>query len=109
MCRHNIALNGLETVEVLAMSAPARGSYDLIVANILLEPLVALAAHFHALLAPGGRIVLSGILAAQLPDLLAAYADTFTMAAPIQRDEWALIAGRRDTGAAPMATRTTAC
>lgn len=109
VCRHNIALNAFDAVAVIAMSDAASGGYDLIVANILLEPLVALVARFHTLLAPGGRIVLSGILAAQVPDLLAAYAGAFTMAAPHQREEWALIAGRRTAGESRMATRTTAC
>ncbi len=109
VCRHNIALNEFEAVAAVAMSDPANGEYDLIVANILLEPLVALVARFHALLAPGGRIVLSGILGAQTPELLAAYTGAFNMTAPHQREEWALIAGTRTAGEPRMATRTTAC
>ena len=43
----------------------ARAPYDLIVANILARPLVALAPLFRAHLAPSGTLVLSGILKSQ--------------------------------------------
>lgn len=43
----------------------ARAPYDLIVANILARPLVALAPAFRAHLAPGGTLILSGILQTQ--------------------------------------------
>lgn len=109
VCRHNIALNEFDAVEVVAMTDPGSAAYDLIVANILLEPLLALVARFEALLAPGGRIVLSGILAAQAPDLLAAYTGPFTMTGPRQREEWALVAGTRAAGEPQMATRKTTC
>ncbi|MBN8915803.1 MAG: 50S ribosomal protein L11 methyltransferase [Rhizobiales bacterium] len=49
------------------------GPYDLILANILLPPLKRLARPLASLLAPGGRIVLSGLLTAQVPAALAAY------------------------------------
>jgi ribosomal protein L11 methyltransferase len=109
VCRHNIALNAFTAVAVVPMSEIDTGAYDLIVANILLEPLTALVARFHALLAPGGRIVLSGILAAQAPDLLAAYAGAFTMEPSVQCEEWALIAGTRAAGGPKIPTRNTTC
>ncbi len=43
----------------------AAGPFDLIVANILAEPLAAMAADLRAHLAPGGRTILSGLLASQ--------------------------------------------
>ena len=43
----------------------ARAPYDLIVANILARPLVSLAPAFRAHLAPGGTLILSGILRTQ--------------------------------------------
>ena len=49
------------------------GPYDLTLANILLPPLKRLARPLRRLLAPGGRIVLSGLLSAQVPAALAAY------------------------------------
>lgn len=50
-----------------------RAPYDLIAANILARPLVALAPRAAAHLAPGGRIVLSGLLSAQADEVLAAH------------------------------------
>jgi ribosomal protein L11 methyltransferase len=51
----------------------ARGPYDLVFANILLGPLRGLARPIASLLAPGGRVILSGLLAAQANAALAAY------------------------------------
>jgi ribosomal protein L11 methyltransferase len=47
--------------------------YDLVLANILLEPLQRFAAPLARLIAPGGRIVLSGLLTAHASAALAAY------------------------------------
>nr|MBA3446104.1 50S ribosomal protein L11 methyltransferase [Pseudaminobacter sp.] len=52
----------------------ARGPFDLIVANILAKPLMRLAPQMTRHLAPGGSIVLSGILERQRNAVLAAYA-----------------------------------
>jgi ribosomal protein L11 methyltransferase len=51
----------------------ARGPYDLIFANILLSPLKRIATPLRSLAAPGGRIVLSGILPAQANAVIDAY------------------------------------
>ncbi len=53
--------------------AAARGPFDLVVANMLLPQLVEVAGPLRAALAPGGTLVLSGVLAEQRPSLLAAY------------------------------------
>jgi ribosomal protein L11 methyltransferase len=49
------------------------GPFDLIVANILAKPLMRLAPEISVALAPGGRLVLSGILATQRRMVLAAF------------------------------------
>ena len=54
---------------LIATSAP----YDLILANILARPLAQLASGLARLLAPGGRIVLSGLTADQVRWISAAY------------------------------------
>lgn len=51
----------------------AGGPYDLIIANILARPLVALARPIVQALAPGGRVILSGLLAEQETKVLRAY------------------------------------
>ena len=50
-----------------------QGPYDLILANILLPPLKALAKPLRRLLAPGGTVVLSGLLPSHANAALAAY------------------------------------
>lgn len=74
-----------------ATLAPA----DLLVANILLEPLLALAPRLTALVRPGGQLALTGLLAAQADAIAAAYGEAFDLAPPRARGEWILVAGRR--------------
>jgi ribosomal protein L11 methyltransferase len=56
--------------------------FDLIVANILAAPLIALARDMAAHVRPGGTVVLSGLLVPQAPSVIAAYlAAGFSLAA----------------------------
>jgi ribosomal protein L11 methyltransferase len=48
--------------------------YDLVTANILARPLMRLAPSLARVLAPGGTLILSGLLVADVPGVLAAYA-----------------------------------
>ena len=50
-----------------------RAPFDLVVANILAEPLVRLAPQLAPLIAPGGTLVLSGLLPPQRERVVAAY------------------------------------
>ena len=43
--------------------------FDIVVANILLEPILAMLEPLHTAIVPGGVVVLSGILAAEAPQL----------------------------------------
>lgn len=79
VCRDNVALNAAIDIVVGKPDSAAGQCYDLMVANILLDPLTALVAQFAALLRPGGTIVLAGLLADQVAHLLAAYSGTFKM------------------------------
>jgi len=78
--RDNVRLNragGLVTLMradgVGAHAIRARAPFDVILANILLGPLQRMAAPLRRLTAPGGRVVLSGILPAQANAVIAAY------------------------------------
>jgi ribosomal protein L11 methyltransferase len=51
----------------------AHGPFDLIIANILARPLIKMAPQLASHLAPGGSVILSGILASQRWKVLAAY------------------------------------
>lgn len=74
-----------------------RGPYDLLIANILAGPLVELAPAFAAATAPGGNVVLSGLLAgAQEAAVRRAYIRAgFRPAARLQNDDWAVLWFRR--------------
>jgi ribosomal protein L11 methyltransferase len=74
--RHNRAgylLSVLRADGVGTRATHARAPYDLIFANILLGPLKRMATPLRHLAAPGGRIVVSGILRAQANAVIAAY------------------------------------
>jgi ribosomal protein L11 methyltransferase len=68
---------------------------DVLVANILAGPLVALAPQLSGLVKPGGLLALSGILAEQGEDVAAAYAKDFELDPIANRDGWVRISGRR--------------
>jgi ribosomal protein L11 methyltransferase len=78
------------------------GSYQLVVANILAAPLKLLAPLLAALVGEGGSLVLSGILARQADELIAAYATSIELAVADEDDGWILMVGRR-RGAERMA------
>jgi ribosomal protein L11 methyltransferase len=68
---------------------------DVLVANILAGPLVKLAPQLTALVKPGGLIALSGILAEQTDQILAAYQEAFQLDPVAGHDGWIRISGRR--------------
>lgn len=58
-----------------------RAPFDLLIANILAGPLIALAADIRRAVVPGGCLILSGILIGQAPQVIAAYRTAgFTLA-----------------------------
>jgi ribosomal protein L11 methyltransferase len=73
----------------------SQSQYDLVVSNILLQPLVVLAPLLAARTAPGGRIALAGVLESQADDLVRAYAPWFDAAPVAREDGWALVSGAR--------------
>jgi ribosomal protein L11 methyltransferase len=73
-----------------------RAPYDLILANILLEPLQRLATPMARLLAPNGHVVLSGLLTAQGGAALAGYcARGLVLARRIRLEGWVTLVLRR--------------
>ena len=73
------------------LKAPA----NVVVANILANPLSVLAPLLARLTMPGGQVVLSGILAPQAEEVCTAYRPWFDMHSIVPEDEWVLIAGRK--------------
>jgi ribosomal protein L11 methyltransferase len=67
--------------------------YDVVVANILTNPLRALAPLLASATKPGGRIVLSGILAEQAEEVMRIYAQWFDLAPAVLEDGWCCLSG----------------
>jgi len=92
----NARRNGVEErLSIAAAQAPWGADYDVVLANILAEPLIGLAATIAAATRPGGQIVLSGLLVAQADAVTAAYRPWFDMEVPRERDGWIGLVGRR--------------
>ena len=95
--RDNAERNGIEASRFplyLPEQLPAEQA-DVVVANILAGPLVALAPQITSLVKSGGRLALSGILAEQGAEVAAAYAQAFDLDPLCIRDGWVRISGRR--------------
>jgi ribosomal protein L11 methyltransferase len=95
----NAKANGVQ----LAAGLPdaAQGSYPLVLANILATPLKLLAPLLAGHVAPGGHLVLAGILERQADELKAAYAPWLALEVSDSEDGWILMTARR---AAPSAS-----
>ena len=67
--RLKVVVAGITVLMAVSACAP----YDLVIANILAEPLIALAPDIERVLAVEGTLVLSGLLTAQQGQVEAAY------------------------------------
>ena len=87
--RANASANGV-TLNA-GLPDAAHGQYDLVYANILATPLKLLAPLLCGHVAPGGRLVLAGILERQADELKAAYAPWVALAVTDTEDGWILM------------------
>jgi len=78
----------------LPEAVPAQANADVVLANILAGPLVQLAPRLTALVRPGGKLILSGLLANQTAEVEAAYAAHFVFERRVH-DGWAMLAGQK--------------
>lgn len=72
-----------------------RGPADVVVANILAQPLIVLAPLLAGLTAPGGRLALSGILESQADEVHDAYRAWYDFEPLQAEDGWVLVSGVR--------------
>ena len=77
------------------MVEPTQGSYNIVLANILASPLKVLASLLCAHVAPGGHLVLAGILERQTQELQQAYAPYLQLTVADTQDGWVLLTGQR--------------
>ena len=103
VARENAALNyvapHIRIVRADGLHDPSlagAGRFDLVIANILAGPLIKLAGPIARALAPGGRVVLSGLLLRQQRAVLAAYrAHRLVPETRVHREGWATLTLRR--------------
>lgn len=88
----NAASNGVRA-EFLSPDAASAEPVEVVVANILANPLIVLAPLLTTL--SSHRLALSGILESQYHEVAAAYSDKFELETPDVEDGWVLITGSR--------------
>ena len=99
----NVIANGLDgrvvCIEAAGFDHPMledNAPYDLVLANILKQPLIDLAPQMATMVAPGGRIVLSGILTTQAEEVIATYRDAgFSLERRDDLAEWSALVMER--------------
>ena len=90
----NAAQNEVQAAFYLPDGLP-QGQFDVVVANILANPLRMLGDMLAGRTHTGGRIVLSGILEEQIDEMSAIYAQWFDLAPAIVNNGWACITGTK--------------
>jgi len=91
----NAHANQVGDAEFFLPDNAPNGSYDLVIANILTNPLRMLAPLLAGATKPGGRIVLSGILQVQAEAVMAIYQQWFDLDMPVFEDGWSCLSGRK--------------
>lgn len=90
--RANAERNGV-TALFADSTQPVAGEYDLVVANILSNPLRVLAPAICAHVRSGGRLALSGILREQAEEIIGIYAQWLPMTVADTREDWVCLSG----------------
>ncbi len=91
----NAQKNGVD-IALATAEQDVAGPAQIVVANILANPLTVLAPLLARLTRPGGRIALSGILVEQADAVIEAYASKFTMTRAATDEGWVLLTGHRN-------------
>ncbi|AYH45304.1 50S ribosomal protein L11 methyltransferase [Azoarcus sp. DN11] len=97
--RDNAERNGV-TLRLQHSRKALDTQFDVVVANILTNPLCVLAPLLAARVAPGGRIALSGVLEAQTDQVIAAYAPFIALHVGATHEGWARLEGSRPASGA---------
>jgi ribosomal protein L11 methyltransferase len=91
---HDNAVNNSVTLGLRHSGEALQESFDIVVANILTNPLCVLAPLLVARIAPGGRIALSGVLASQAEQVIVAYAPLIALRVGAELDGWVRLEGQ---------------
>lgn len=97
--RENAARNQLLSLQLSITDSKCLPSWqaDVLVANILAQPLIELANLFAQLVKPGGKIALSGILEEQISHITDAYEKQFQFESLATHEKWCRWVGQRRT------------
>jgi len=91
--RDNAERNGVR-LRLRHSREPLNERFDLVVANILTNPLCVLAPLLAGCVAAGGRIALSGVLASQAGQVIAAYRPHVELTVGAEHEGWVRLEGR---------------
>lgn len=83
------------TLRLMHSREPSAERFDLVVANILTNPLCVLAPLLAERVARGGRIALSGVLATQAQQVIEAYQSHLVLAVGAESEGWVRLEGNR--------------
>lgn len=96
--RDNATVNGVaDRITTLLPDDFEAAAYDLVLANILANPLVNLAPLLSRCAAPNGALVMAGLLDRQADDVRAAYLSSFDFSPDVTREGWTRLTARRKT------------
>ena len=92
--RANAERNAITNADWINSAQRVEGQYDIVVANILTNPLCVLAPSLVAHVQAGGRLALSGVLATQAQQVIDAYAPYIALSVGAEFDGWIRLEGR---------------
>lgn len=93
--KDNAKVNQVEHAAFYLSEQAPEQQYDLVVANILTNPLRMLAPLLAKNCKAGGRIVLSGILESQATEIITIYQNWFDFDAPVFEEGWSCLSGHK--------------
>lgn len=94
--RENVYVNGLEKKIIIELVDDCKLPIaDVLIANILMNPLKELLNKFSELTKKDSQLILSGLLSTQAEECLSDYSRFFSMQKAVFEEEWARIEGRR--------------
>ncbi len=91
----NVRKNAITNIDIALNADLSLEKADVVVANILLEPLIAEKSLIEKTMAAGAELVMTGILADQAETLVAAFEAEFALKIVSTEQDWALVAGRK--------------
>lgn len=87
----NATINHISSHQLRIHKDPSQQPADLILANILHQPLITLKETFQSMLKSSGQLVVSGLLKSQMSSLAKHYEDVFELDVTQEMEDWGLM------------------